>query len=192
MDYLWDAAGVLITGTVFYFLAKRRLEFKRRLPGIAATLGLQYFDRGDQLPILRMMAKWGMEGEFDGVKVKIGPHSHARTAYVRAEAFFGRPRSLGLSISNGSRAAVGNPEIRIEGLDRPIVITAEQEAQARQLLGEVDVRQAIADAFAFDSSVFVDDEATRLDRAKFPLDPEEYRNVLAVLTRVVRVLDAAS
>ena len=116
MDLLWYGIPLAIMATVFYFKLRNKARFKQELPLIARSLGLRSFDTVDELPqrvatnpdlpaalsnpetlqkiqvLARNISKWKIDGEYNGVRVKIRPynvshHRQSASVYTRVEAF---------------------------------------------------------------------------------------------------------
>ncbi|MCI0613470.1 hypothetical protein L0244_10810 [bacterium] len=219
MDWLWYVVPVVITAAVLFFKLKRQVKFKNNIPIIAQSLGLKYFDRIDQLSdhiaeaktdlpsalsdpenvkelqkYAQIISIWKIEGEFNGVQVKITPRvigsRKSRSGYTRLEAFFPQPKTLGLTISNMGNTSLGKPEIKIDSLDKKIIIKCDDETTTLQLLNDSDVQDAINKAFEFSSNVVIDDSGTHLDKhGPPPLEADYYRQVLDCLTRIILTMD---
>ncbi len=219
VDWLWYVVPVVIAIAVFYFKLQRQVKFKNNIPIIAQSLGLKYFDRIDKLSdhiaeaktdlpsalsdpenvkelqkYARIISIWKIEGEFNGVKVKITPRvigsRSSKSGFTRLEAFFSQPNTLGLTISNMANTSLGKPEVKIETLDKTIIIKADDEATTLQLLNDSDVQDAINKAFAFSSNVVIDDSGTHLDKhGSPPLEADYYRQVLDHLTRIILTIE---
>jgi hypothetical protein len=219
MEWLWFLAAIAIIATVLFFKLQRQVKFKNNVPIIAQSLGLKYTDRIDQLSDYMAAEKtdlpsalsdpenvkefqkyagiisiWKMEGEFNGVKVKITPRvigsRKGQSGYTRLESFYSEPKPRGLTISNMGNTSLGKPEIKIDSLDKKIIIKSDDEATTLQLLNDSDVQHAISKAFEFSSNVVIDDSGAHLDNhGPPPLEPGYYRNVLDHLTRIALTID---
>jgi hypothetical protein len=215
---LWYVVPLAVMAAVFYVKLRNKVRFKDELPRIAHSLGLRFSDTADELPqrlamnpdlpaalsdpdraqrigaLARKVSRWSMEGEYDGVRVKIAPYNEGHlnqspTVYTRIEAFPQRTLGAGLSLSAVGNPAPGKPEIEIDGLDEAIIVRADDGAKTVELLNDPAVRQAVRRAFAFDRRVIVLDDLARLDRIGQPMELDYYREALQVLTAVVRALE---
>jgi hypothetical protein len=222
MDWLWYVIPIVIAASTLFFKGRRQARLKNNLPIIAQSLGLQYFDRIDQLPdhiaaakadlpsalsdpenvkglqkYGRLMSGWRIEGEYSGVKVKITPRlirsRKSQSRYTRLEAYFTQPTIPGLTISNMGNTPLGKPEIKVENLNKKIIVKTENESITRQLLRDSDVQSALNTAFEFSSEVVIDDAGTRVDKyGPAPLEVDYYRQGLDHLTRIVRAIENRS
>lgn len=216
MDWLWYVVPVAIMIAVLYFKLQRQIKFKNNVPILAQSLGLKYSDRIDQLSdhiaaantdlpaalsdpenvkeiqkYARVISIWRIEGEFNNVKVKITPRvmgsgKSGQRGYTRIEAYFSQPNTLGLTISNMGNTSLGKPEIKIDSLDKKIIVKSDNETTTVQLLNDSDLQDAINKAFELSSNIIVDDSGARLDKyGSPPLEADYYRQVLDRLTRII-------